>query len=37
MNCKERFYARLRGDEVDRVPNLNIVMGFAAKLSGFTY
>lgn len=37
MNCKERFFARLRGDEVDRIPNLNIVMGFAAKLSGYTY
>lgn len=37
MNCKERFYARLRGEKVDRIPNLNIVMGFAAKLSGYTY
>lgn len=37
MNCKERFYARIRGEKVDRIPNLNIVMGFAAKLSGYTY
>lgn len=37
MNCRERFYARLRGEKVDRIPNLNIVMGFAAKLSGYTY
>lgn len=37
MNSKERFYARLKGEQVDRIPNLNIIMGFSAKLSGYTY
>lgn len=37
MTCKDRFYARLKGDNVDRVPNLNIIMGFSAKLSGYSY
>lgn len=37
MNSKERVYSRLKGDKVDRAPNLNIVMGFAAKYIGRTY
>lgn len=31
MNAKERVYRRLEGLEVDRVPNLNILMQYAAK------
>ncbi len=31
MTSKQRFYARLNGEKVDRIPNLCIVMGFGAK------
>lgn len=37
MNSKQRVIARLTGEPVDRVPNLNIVMQFAAKRIGVTY
>lgn len=37
MTPKERFYKRLQGKEVDKVPNLNIVMTFAAKYAGIPY
>jgi len=34
MTPKERFFARLNGQEVDRIPNLCIVMGFGADFAG---
>lgn len=37
MNSFERVMNRLRGDPVDRVPNLSIVMMFAAKELGVPY
>lgn len=37
MTPKERLFARLAGQPVDRVPNLNIVMLFAAKYTGIPY
>ena len=37
MNSKERIYARLAGQPVDRIPNLNIVMLFAAQHAGIPY
>lgn len=37
MNPKERVLNRLTGGEVDKVPNLNIVMTFAAKYIGVPY
>ena len=37
MNSKERIYARLAGQLVDRIPNLNIVMLFAAQHAGIPY
>lgn len=37
MNSKERLFARLAGKPVDRIPNLNIVMMFAAKHAGIPY
>ena len=37
MNSKERIYARLAGQPVDRIPNLNIVMLFAAQHVGIPY
>lgn len=37
MTPKERFYRRLRGQSVDKVPNLNIVMLFAARYCGIPY
>jgi len=37
MDAKERLYARLEGKPVDKIPNLNIVMGLAAKEAGATY
>ena len=37
MNSRERLFARLAGKPVDRIPNLNIVMLFAAKHAGIPY
>lgn len=37
MNAKERLYARLAGKPVDKIPNLNIVMLFAAQHAGIRY
>jgi len=37
MTSYERVYARLEGKPVDRVPNLNILMQFAAKYIGVPY
>lgn len=37
MPHKDRLFARLEGKPVDRVPNLNIVMLFAAKYAGVPY
>ena len=37
MNSKERVYARIDGQPVDRIPNLNILMFFAAKEIGVSY
>lgn len=37
MTSKERLYARLEGKPVDKIPNLNIVMLFAAKYGGVPY
>ncbi|QRN84017.1 uroporphyrinogen decarboxylase family protein [Chloroflexota bacterium] len=37
MNSYERVFARLAGRPVDRVPNLCILMTFAAKYIGVTY
>lgn len=37
MNAKQRLYARLAGKPVDRIPNLNITMLFAAQHTGIKY
>ena len=37
MNSKERVYARINNRPVDRIPNLNILMLFAAKEIGVSY
>lgn len=37
MNSYERVFARLAGKPVDKIPNLCIVMAFAAKTAGYTY
>lgn len=37
MTPKERLYNRILGRETDRIPQMNIVMMFAAKESGYTY
>jgi uroporphyrinogen decarboxylase len=37
MNSKERVYARIDNQPVDRIPNLNILMFFAAKEIGVPY
>lgn len=37
MNSYERVMKRLNGEAVDRIPNLNIIMEFAAKRIGATY
>jgi uroporphyrinogen decarboxylase len=37
MNARERLYARLRGEPADKVPNLNIVMLFAARYADIPY
>ncbi len=37
MNSYERLFARLEGKPVDKLPNLNIVMMFAAKQIGVPY
>lgn len=37
MNAKQRLYARLAGKSVDKIPNLNIVMLFAAQHTGVKY
>lgn len=37
MTSKERVYNRLAGKAVDKIPNLNIVMGLAAKSASVNY
>ncbi len=37
MNSKERLFAKLAGKETDRLPNLNILMQFAARETGVPY
>jgi len=37
VNSKERVINRIKGEKVDRIPNLSIVMQFAAKLIGVKY
>ena len=37
MNSYERFYARLNGQTVDKIPNLNIAMTLVAKCAGVSY
>lgn len=37
MTSKERIYARLRGEKVDKIPNLCIIMQFAAQEYGVPY
>lgn len=37
MTPKERVMRRLRGEPVDRIPNLNIIMAFAARQTGVKY
>ncbi len=37
MTPKERVFKRLNGETVDKIPNLNILMQFAAKTIGVTY
>ena len=37
MNSLERVNARLQGNPVDKIPNLNIVMSLVAKQAGATY
>jgi len=37
MNSIERVFNRLEGKQVDRVPNLNIIMQFAARYIGVPY
>ena len=37
MTSRERVYARMRGDTVDKIPNMNIAMGLVAKAAGVSY
>lgn len=37
MNAKERVFSVLDGDKPDRIPNLNIIMQFAAREIGASY
>lgn len=37
MNAWERLHARIRGEAVDRAPNLSILMHFAARYAGVPY
>ncbi|MFP4015480.1 MAG: uroporphyrinogen decarboxylase family protein [Halanaerobiales bacterium] len=37
MNSYQRVFNRLQGKEVDKIPNLNIIMTFAAKYIGIPY
>lgn len=37
MNSYERMFSRIQGKPVDRIPNMNIVMQFAAQEMGFSY
>ena len=37
MNSKERLFARINNQPIDRIPNLNILMFFAAKEIGVPY
>ena len=37
MTSKERLYARIEGNAVDKIPNMNIAMGLVAKMAGATY
>ena len=37
MTSRERFFKRLKSEPVDRIPNLNIIMMFSAKMAGVPY
>ena len=37
MTSAERLYSRMRGEPVDKIPNMNIAMGLVAKAAGTTY
>lgn len=37
MNAKERLFAYLAGEEVDRIPNLNLIMQFGAQYTGVPF
>ena len=37
MNSYERVMKRLKGEPVDKIPNMNIIMGFGADYVGATY
>ena len=37
MTSRERVFARLKGEEVDKIPNLNILMWFAARYAGVNF
>ena len=37
MTSMERFYARLQGKPVDKIPNMNIVMALVAKVAGVSF
>ena len=37
MTSRERVFARLKGEPVDKIPNLNILMWFAARYAGVNF
>ena len=37
MTSRERVFARLKGEQVDKIPNLNILMWFAARYAGVDF
>lgn len=37
MNAKERVYARINGKAVDKIPNVSLIMQFAARYIGVPY
>jgi len=37
MTSRERVFARLKGEKVDKIPNLNILMWFAARYGGVDF
>ena len=37
MNSYERLFGRIQGKQVDRIPNMNIVMQFAARETNHNY